>query len=529
MLQLTSALGMAAVNARPGRSGRVLVTSVTDARGLPHKHVFIPGLSEGVFPAPLDEDPIYLDTERATLTQRGIFLQTQAERASDESLFYELVSLAHDSLTLSRPTVLDGAPWLASHLWREAAAVFSDAASNIATNRVKMGAVLAADDVAAPHEAALAVADSLNQSHLADSGLYNWLLAERGADWRRINTARRVERERTARHLPFDRYSGRLSDPLLVDAVRSQLHPDRLWSASQLNDYGLCGFRFFAKRLLRLDTLEDPEDDLDGAKLGTINHDILENAYAEYIRRGLRFDAHHADEAVAILRALAAPILQHAPQVRGFRETARWQQEKITLLQQLESLVRLDFSDQSPVVKKFGVNVDGAASRRTLRLEAEFGRHHDVQIPIVVDGHEEPLHVLGYIDRIDQVGDAVIVIDYKTGSKAIPVSDMREGRNFQMMVYLWAAKRLLAATPSQAIGGLFWHIRTQQSSGDLLWNSDDGEAAVSEAEAHIGRSIAAGRRGDFTVKANKPTAGRCAHYCEFSQFCRAASTHQNKP
>ena len=46
------------------RSGKILITSVTDARGLPHEHVFIPGLSEGIFPRPTPEDPIYLDSER---------------------------------------------------------------------------------------------------------------------------------------------------------------------------------------------------------------------------------------------------------------------------------------------------------------------------------------------------------------------------------------------------------------------------------------------------------------------------------
>ena len=54
-----------------------------------------------------------------------------------------------------------------------------------------------------------------------------------------------------------------------------------------MNDYGVCGFRFFAKRLLKLEAWEEPEESLDAAKLGTINHAILEATYRELGERGL--------------------------------------------------------------------------------------------------------------------------------------------------------------------------------------------------------------------------------------------------
>jgi ATP-dependent helicase/DNAse subunit B len=107
---------------------------------------------------------------------------------------------------------------------------------------------------------------------------------------------------------------------------------------------------------------------------------------------------------------------------------------------------------------------------------------------------------------------------------------MREGRNFQMMVYLRAAAHILAQhDPNmQVAGGLFWHIRNQQVSGALK-TDDPGHEALEEAEAHIGRSIAAGRRGDFTVQPRKLNEQRCIHYCEFSQLCRTHSTSRYKP
>ena len=75
------------------RSGHILVTTATEARGLPHSHGYILGLAEGVFPAEIAEDPLYFDSEREDMQARGVPLATQSERADDQGLFYELIGL----------------------------------------------------------------------------------------------------------------------------------------------------------------------------------------------------------------------------------------------------------------------------------------------------------------------------------------------------------------------------------------------------------------------------------------------------
>ncbi len=528
LLEIQTAVNNTAMNQGAVRSGRVLVTTVTDARGLPHKHVFIPGLSEGIFPAQVAEDPLYLDTERQAL---GIPLETQAERSADDGLFYELISLAQESLTLSRPTVQDGVPWIASHLWRGAAAVFSD----IGTTRIGIGAVVGAGDVISRDEAMLAVAEGLSKENsLKPSSeilaLYNWVMTAHPDQWGHIHRARLIELSRASRYQPHDRYSGRLSDPNLIAYVASQLNEERLWSASQLNDYGICGFRFFAKRFLKLEALEEPEEALNAAALGTINHEILERTYREIARRGLFIEPEYADEALTILRETAPSVLTKAPDNLGFRDSAKWEQEKKLLLRRLEQLLRQDFSDEGGIAKKFG-----NAPRQPYLLEAPFGTDGGatVRIPISVDGKNETLHLHGYIDRMDRIGNSVIVIDYKTGGTTIPVEEIKIGRNFQMMVYLRAAEYILAAQndpnpPTHVAGGLFWHIRTQKASGDLRLD-DEGHEILAEAEKSIGLNIAAGRKGDFVTQATKVQEGRCTHYCEYSQFCRMSTTHRRKP
>jgi len=524
LVEIQTAINNTAINQGAGRSGRVLVTTVTDARGLPHKHVFVPGLSEGIFPAQVAEDPLYLDTERQAL---GIGLETQAERAADDGLFYELMSLAYETLTLSRPTVQNGVPWIASHLWRGAAAVFSD----IEIERIRIGAVVGAGDVISRDEALLTLADGLNRAQPSSDilSLYSWVMAAQPDHWERIHRARLIELNRASRRRPHDRYSGRLFEPGLIAHAAAELSEERRWSASQLNDYGICGFRFFAKRLLKLEALEEPEEALNAAALGTINHEILERTYREIAKRGLLIAPENIDEALTILRETAPPVLAKALDNFGFRNSAQWEQEKKLLLRRLEQLIRQDFDDGNKIAKKFG-----SGSRKPYVLEAPFGTDGGVavKIPIVVAGKTEALHLRGYIDRMDRIGDSLIVIDYKTGSTEIPVSEIDIGRNFQMMVYLRAAAYVLAAqrdpdAPKNVKGGLFWHIRNQKTSGELVMD-EDGNKTLEMAEKYIGHNIALGRRGDFVTHATKVDKGRCAHYCEYSQLCRMGSTHRRK-
>ena len=518
---LRTAVAGAEIEAHPNRAGRVLVTAVTDARGLPHRHVFILGLSEGLFPIPVPEDPLYLDSERQRLAQAGITLETQAERAADDGLFYELISLAHDSLTLSRPSVREGVPWPASHLWREVRRAFSD----IEVQSFHVGAVVPAAEAASFNEVALSVADGLNEATptTTDVGFYNWLVTAHDAHWSAIVRGRQIEQGRMSRR-PHNRYSGRLSDPDLIAQVARLLGPARVWSASQFNDYGVCGFRFFARRLLKLDVLEEPEDGMDAAQYGTLNHDILENVYRRLQAEGATITPEYAQRAVEILYEVGEARLRDAPQRLGFRATALWHQEARVILRRLEALIRLDFSGDGPVTRTFG-----AALRQPYRLEAPFGASGGEAL---LDIGGERLKVQGVIDRMDRQGSRVIVVDYKSGGTKIESSEMEGGRNFQMMLYLLAASQLLAGDPSadapdEVAGGLFWHLSTRETSGEIHLD-DDGLQSLQKASEHLSRYLALGRKGDFAARPNKLKDGKCSHYCEFREMCRVSLMNRYK-
>jgi ATP-dependent helicase/nuclease subunit B len=518
---LRGAVESASVTRRPSRTGRILVTTAADARGLPHDHVFILGLSEGLFPARLPEDPLYLDNERLAFRDKGVYLQTQAERAADESIFYELISLPRRSLTLSRPTVQEGKKWLKSHLWEAVERVFED----IPVERIAVGAVVAASDVASLDEAAIAVADDMNRplEQVASGGLYGWLQAHHAAYWGHIHAGRGIEMSRLSAFTRFDHYSGHLRDGALLTEISRRLGPQHVWSASQLNAFGACGFQFFAKYLLKLESLEEPEEGLDAQQLGTLNHAILERAYRGVAERGLTISPENQPAALAILREAAAAEFHAAPERLGFRASAVWRQEQTIILRRLEALVTLDFSEDSPIRKQFG-----ALPRHPYAFEAPFGAEVESPLWLLLDDGGSIL-VRGYIDRVDRLDDALVVVDYKAG--AMPSSDdLAQGRNFQMMIYLEALEELLRRhsgvdSPTQIAGGLFWSINQQKSSRALTPDSPE----IAQGREHLARYVALARRGEFAVLSNTSEKGKCARYCEFHQLCRMSSTSRRKP
>ena len=484
------------------RDGRVLVTTVTDARGLPHRHVFVLGLSEGLFPQPVPEDPLLLDSERERLHAAGIRLPTQTERAGDDGLFYSLIGQARETLTLSRPHSKNGEAWAESHLWRAAWALFSDHAHQ----RLRLGEV--ADDPATPYEAALACVDRLSRGLTA-----SWVDV---SYWARIRRGRAVEQRRQSNE-PHDHYSGRLRDPALIAWTAEFLSEDRVWSASQLNDYGICGFRYFAARLLRLEPLEEPEDGLDSRQLGTLYHEILETTYR---RLDGTISPERLDEALAVFHAVADDLLASAPGRLRFRASSLWQQEQIVLRRKLEKLIRDDFGGQGALDKHFP-----GALRQVYRQEARFGEDG----PFALDLDGERLRLRGSIDRIDRQGERVIVVDYKSGSTRFDKREIERGRNFQMLVYLSAAQAVIAADPAsdaprEVAGGLFWQIG-RDALGDLTPQDAD---VIAAGKAHLARYLRLARSGDFAAHANQLDADKCASYCDFHQLCRQNVMHKRK-
>lgn len=519
------------------RRGRVLAIDARQARGLAHDHVYVLGLAEGEFPAPVREDALYHERERVELEAAGIDMQTAEERADDMSLFYQVVGLARRSLTLSRCYVDDsGAQVPPSPYWSAVQAALGIPAE--AVQRFPVGAAPTFDEAATFSEAAVAVAESLRAGEDArDAALavHNALLsdADWGPVWRAVLAGRALEARRADPFAPFDEYSGVLRDRALVAVAAGALGPDRVWSASQFTEYGTCPFRFFARRLLALEELEEPEEGLDALQRGLINHAVLEHTYRRIADEGLAITPDNQARALAILDEVADAVFAGAPDRYGFRPSPVWDYERAALRRRLRWLVALDFSDDTPLrlqPRQYEsahpvAAALGEAERWPFRQEAAYGFGDDAP-PIKIEGPAGPVWARGKIDRMDQAGEHVVIIDYKSGSTPHSVRDMEAGRDFQMLLYLLAAQQLLKRenAPQEVLGGVFWHISNRALSGQVCADDD----VVDEARDTLHAHVQAARAGDFRVQPRKLERGRCVSYCAFGPLCRMSRVYLQK-
>ena len=208
--------------------------------------VFVVGLEAGKFPTRQPSSPVLDDAEREALIAAGLPLdprETWDER--ERELFRALVAGA-SRLTLSYPR-LDVA---GREVIRSA---FVEAVAEVATLDVEE---ISAARVVTP---GLALCPSVEVAEHA----------ERVA---------RIERSRRAGVV--SPHSGLIEDESLVLWLGEEFGDERLWSPTQLESYAKCPWSYFASRLLRVEQMEDPSEEMDHAVRGTVLHRTLERTFA---------------------------------------------------------------------------------------------------------------------------------------------------------------------------------------------------------------------------------------------------------
>jgi ATP-dependent helicase/DNAse subunit B len=273
--------------------------------------------------------------------------------------------------------------------------------------------------------------------------------------------------------------------------------PDYIWSASRLEAYRTCPYFCFVQRILALEPRLEPAEGLDARQRGNIYHHLLERVYEDPRVR----DPADLDRLLAVLPEVAAAVLDAAPRVEGFRETAWWAQTREEILdnarRSLEALAALP-----------GYFVP-------LQHEAAFGREGCP--PLVVHHGEDRFLLGGYIDRVDRsLSGDVRVIDYKTaGPSPYSRKAVTDGKKLQLPLYALAARDALRL--GDPVEGFYWHVQHAEQSGFSLCDFQGGpQGAMDVAVEHAWQAVRGVRDGHFSPA---PADGDCPPYCPAVSFC----------
>lgn len=475
LAQLRSTLANLEIKPDLTAQNGIFVGRFIEARGLRFRFVAVLGLSEGLFPAVEKADPFLPDDLRQKLG-----MEPRTER-HQEGLFYQVVTRADEALLVTRPYLGEsGEAWMASPYWNALLELFPNAGE-----RISPEAPRALSHAASPQEA-LVWAARQKYSPQKDAELI--------ARMARVQAGAAILKQRLA-SVQDSPHNGDLT--ALEKDFAARFDSSFIWSASSLETYAQCPYRFFAERVLNLEQQEKPELGIDARQLGTLYHQIL----AETFGHGVAPDDPDAVEAA--LRKVAEKHLTAAPQELGFRPGPAWEAEKVNLLAILAETCRALAAE--------------SVGWKTVAQEKRFG--FDDQPPLQLSTTAGEVQMRGIVDRIDKNGTALRVIDYKTGSTGLSKSDLERGERLQLPLYALAARDALGVgEPSEA---WYWQIHQAKKSG-LKLSATPGRYEIAFDDAwkiareHVGRIVSGVREGRF--QPHPPNSG-CPPYCPASAWC----------
>ncbi len=520
----------------PGdETGRVRVLSARSARAIEVPYLFLAGLSEKAFPPPQREDRLYGEAEAQRLIAEGLPLVARSDRNREEMLlFYEAVTRATRRLTLSYPALDESAqPLAASPYLKEIEAACGP--GRIPREEViELSPVPRSDE---PRSAAdfrvKAVADALAGNVALLAGLVRAEPSPGLAE--NLLAALRMAASRGRREA-FGPAEGMLQGEAARAEMAVRFAHDRTFTATELERYAACPYRFFLERLLRLEPLEDLTLAVDFLERGRLAHEVLARLHAEINREAGRpaspcildeetFRRRLVETMDQVLAAPEAPSVAAAMREVDRRVLTRW------LGAYRHQHARYDAEwkdlDEPPLPTCFEVSFGspGAPSGQTALDE-----------PLALSSPHGTVRLAGRFDRVD-VGKAAgrtvfNVLDYKTGGAAAPSREAVEaGTALQLPLYALAVERLLlAAEKALPWRAGYWHVKDagfkpkqalkmhEAPGGDVVpaegW--EEIQALAASTAALLANAL---RRAEFPVHSRHD---ECTAHCPYSRVCRIA-------
>lgn len=253
---------------------------------------------------------------------------------------------------------------------------------------------------------------------------------------------------------------------------------------SRLDNYVQCPFMHFCTYTLRLE--EQRRAELNHLNIGTFLHAILERFLSEIKSEGISHGTISKEDRRARVQRIAkeeSERLLRCGTVRAAREALQIRRLTRAAEVMAESLCR-EFSLEGGYSPAF--------------FELRIGEKNGPKAPTLRTDDGAIAYIYGTIDRVDalRAGDDVYlrVVDYKTGKKTFSPTDLENGENMQMFLYLRALTENPTPEFKKALG-----ISAQGRlipAGAIYMNAlteDENQLAPPQAERKI--SMADSRTG----------------------------------
>ncbi|MGN0453521.1 MAG: PD-(D/E)XK nuclease family protein [Ruminococcus sp.] len=393
----------------PKAQDQVTVGDIERLRLNNTKVVFLIGAVEGEFPGITPSSGIFTSSERNFLTELGLLTDNspQLTFTRERYLCYYALTSASEKLYLSYPaSTLTGAELYPSEIISEVQSLFEG------IEFTTFETVPAIDKVWAKKPAFSFYAGRLNSTDALTAALSRYFSSD--GDFKSSLKALK----KALKHEPFSMKEK--ESPQLIYGNEFRL------SASQVEQYHLCRFKYFLNYGLRL--RERRAASIDAMEYGSFVHFILENFIKKYPKDEM---CKMNDEAIEseVNRIVDEYASLH------FGGTEDKSSRFIYLYRRVSYSAKL-------LVKHI---IEELSQSEFIPCAFELSIGEDV--PAYTLDLPEGLRVIirGKVDRadiLDKNGKKYIrIVDYKTGSKVFSLSDVMYGLNLQMLIYLSVLSR----------------------------------------------------------------------------------------
>lgn len=475
-----------AISLTNGRFDGLLVTNIVQLQGAHWPKVYLLGLREGEFPKNNRENWLYNDKERGELKSLGINLPNTFEQYQEERcLFAGALAAATEQLVLSYyvDATAEASPFI-----DDVKAIFTNLV--VEEEQTKLKASLLE---------ALAQAPSCEE-HWLEETLGEASLA-----------AAKIDLENRPLH------QGLLLNEELI--ARLQVKTGYSFSASTLENYASCPFKYLGLRLWGQEAFQEQGELPDAGVKGSLIHDTLAKFVHRYL--GNKPQTFEYQTLKEFLWTDFEAVVQEYIERGKLLDNEFWPSEAMQIKRKLGWWLEHEIYEQ----QHWGLF-------KPTDLERSFGYTHN---PIELQTSSElPVFLTGRIDRIDASDNNIFITDYKSGDGPVNGS-FAANDDLQMAFYMLAAEKLYSK--KTVLGGGYLSLKTRSRKGGIAWSAtgnseipvpkdnpfESWDEVRAAAENMILQQVEPLYAGNFTLA---PKKGAC-DYCELRDICRQRVLAEN--
>jgi ATP-dependent helicase/nuclease subunit B len=399
----------------------VLVTSVNEIRGLKFDYLFIGGFCDGDFPTRYSPEIFF-----SSFYQK----KEQIHQTEERFHFYQALSTWEKKLFLTVPQKDSETELVESTFIKDLEKIF------------KFSEIKSEDSSTIFSTEQLQIEYARNKKNKSLNAAFNNIM---------INTLdldKKDEIRRIRNYEPFGEkdHNGFIGSDEEIKSYL-QVYSEREFSASQLETFAKCPFKYFAERILNLQPIEEPTEEAQPLELGNILHSILYEFYTKVTNEKISIGQRGSKEFDNLKKVLFEIAEKKINSLNLNSPLAFFEKEKI---------MGIDGIKENSILHKFLITETTSNSNlNPTYFEISFGNFFRTENSNVIPPLEiGALKLRGKVDRLDVDEENKIydIVDYKLKGKKPTLPELEQGISLQLPVYLIAGEHILKEVKNEKYG-----------------------------------------------------------------------------